>query len=133
MGLRVCTEGHRLELLQMPWQATVPEEQHLSPELENCLTEEVSKLVHKGAVSLVDHPQPDSFVSRMFLVPKRGQLPQTNNGSPGADKMKANHLLKDLLQKGDWMVKLDLKDAYFAVPIHQQHHQYLQVCWKGKS
>ena len=45
--------------------------------------------------------------------------------------MEGIHLVKDMLQKGDWMVKLDLKDAYFAVPIHPDHRRYLQVQWKG--
>ena len=48
-------------------------------------------------------------------------------------KMEGIHLLKDMLQEGDWMVKLDLKDAYFAVLIHQDHCRYLhvQTHWKG--
>ena len=45
--------------------------------------------------------------------------------------MEGIYFLKDMLQEGDWMVKLDLKDVYIAVPIHQDHRQYLQTHWKG--
>ena len=34
--------------------------------------------------------------------------------------MEGIHVLKDLLQAGDYMVKVDLKDAYFMVPIHEE-------------
>ena len=30
-------------------------------------------------------------------------------------------MLKHLIQKGDWMIKIDLKDAYFTVPIDLPH------------
>ena len=30
-------------------------------------------------------------------------------------KMEGIHMLRDLLKKGDFMVKLDLKDVYFTV------------------
>ena len=29
------------------------------------------------------------------------------------------HILKDLQKLGDWMTKVDLRDAYFMVPIHK--------------
>ena len=45
-------------------------------------------------------------------------------------KMEGLHLLPDLLQPGDWMVKLDLKDAYLQVLIHQEHQPLLTLQWK---
>ena len=39
-------------------------------------------------------------------------------------------MLRDLLKKGDFMVKLDLKDAYFTVPVWIGHQKYLRFLWK---
>ena len=33
-------------------------------------------------------------------------------------KMEGIHTLKDLLRRSNWMTKVDLKDAYFMIPIH---------------
>ena len=35
--------------------------------------------------------------------------------------MEGIHTLKRLLKKDDWLVKIDLKEAYFSVPISQNH------------
>jgi len=40
-------------------------------------------------------------------------------------------MIKDMVQPGDWLAKLDLKDAYFLVPLHQNHQKYLQFYWQG--
>jgi len=47
-------------------------------------------------------------------------------------KMEGLHLLPDLLQSQDWMVKMDLKDAYLQVPIHPDHQHLLSFQWEGK-
>lgn len=39
-------------------------------------------------------------------------------------------MLRDLLTKGEFMVKIDLKDAYFTVPIWKNHKTYLRFLWK---
>jgi len=39
-------------------------------------------------------------------------------------------MLKDLLRKGDYMIKTDLKNAYLTVPIWQNHQKYLQFLWR---
>uniref|UniRef100_A0A1X7UZQ7 Reverse transcriptase domain-containing protein n=1 Tax=Amphimedon queenslandica TaxID=400682 RepID=A0A1X7UZQ7_AMPQE len=46
--------------------------------------------------------------------------------------MEGIHTLKSLLRKGDWHVKIDLKDAYFSIPIKQQHRKFLCFQFKNK-
>ena len=41
-------------------------------------------------------------------------------------KMKSIKTVKGLLQKGDWLVKLDLKDTYLTIPIHRSYCKYLR-------
>ena len=36
----------------------------------------------------------------------------------------------DLLQPNDWLGKIDLKDAYFVVPIWEKHQKFLRFVWK---
>ena len=52
------------------------------------------------------------------------------------DKTRAEALtrvVKSLIQKGDWMVKLDLKDAFLSVPIHPTHRKYLRFQWEEQA
>ena len=40
--------------------------------------------------------------------------------------------LKDVVLPGDYMVKLDLQDAYLTVPMDRSVCKYLRFCWKGE-
>ena len=46
--------------------------------------------------------------------------------------MEGLHILPDLNQAQGWMIKMDLKDAYIQVPIHQEYQHLLQFQWNGK-
>ena len=48
-------------------------------------------------------------------------------------KMKGIHTLKSLVLEGDWLVKVDLKDAYFSVPISQENKKFLCFQFEDKS
>ena len=45
-------------------------------------------------------------------------------------KMEGIHILRDLMRPNDWLGKIDLKDAYFVVPIWENHKKYLRFLWK---
>ena len=40
-------------------------------------------------------------------------------------KMEGIQTFKSLVKRGDWLVKVDLTDAYFSVSIHQDHRRFL--------
>ena len=75
----------------------------------------------KGAIKLVQANTKNQFLSSIFIVPKKdsGHLPMTklnklNKHIPYIHfKMEDLFLLKEML-KGDYMCKIDLKDAYFS-------------------
>ena len=46
-------------------------------------------------------------------------------------KMESIRTAKRLIQMGDWLVKLDLKDAYFTVSIHLSHQKISQALVAG--
>jgi hypothetical protein len=75
----------------------------------------------------------------MFIVPKKdgGNRPVINLKPLNQFlvyehfKMEGIHMLRDLLKQDDYLVKIDLKDAYLTVPIWKHHQKYLRFLWKG--
>ena len=92
------------------------------------------------AISVVD-PCPQQFISTLFLVekgPGTGEfrpvinLKALNRFLPKEKfKMEGLHTARSLLREGDYMMKLDLKDAYYAVLIHPESRKYLRFQFKG--
>lgn len=101
--------------------------------------EEVQSLLRKGAVA-VANPCQDQFISRLFLVTKKdGSFRPVVNLKPlncfvqkCHFKMEGSGMIKDLLQTGDWMSTLDLKDAYLSVSVTQEHRKYLRFIWDDR-
>jgi hypothetical protein len=42
-------------------------------------------------------------------------------------------MVRTLLRPADYLMKLDLQDAYFMVPIHEQHKKYLRLAFEGRT
>ena len=98
----------------------------------------IKDLISKGAIKVVS-PQEDQFTSTVFLVRKEnGDFRPVINLRPLNQflvkekfKMEGLHVVRSIIHQGDFMMKLDLKDAYYAIPIYQQHRRYLRFVFQG--
>lgn len=64
------------------------------------------------------------FISSLFLLPKKsGSFRPVINLKPL--NIKSIHTAIEILNYGDYMVSLDLKDAYLSVPIFSPYRKYL--------
>lgn len=46
--------------------------------------------------------------------------------------MKSLELLRDILKQGDFICKLNLKDAYFGMPLAKELKKFVRFHWEGE-
>ena len=128
--------GYHIEFTQTPVQAVLPPLLLFSEEETLVIDDKVKRAIHKAPLQ----DQEPGFVSSLFIVRKKGggqrpviNLQATNHFVEYSHfKMEGMHMLHDLLRKDDYMLKLDLKDAYLmVVPVWVNHQKYLRFPWKG--
>ena len=103
------------------------------------LTQELQNLIRKGAVEPA--PQSPGFYSRLFLVQKASgswrpiiDLSTLNDYITSSRfHMKTPRSVLSSIRPGDWMISLDLQDAYLQVPVHHDSRRYLRFVVAGKS
>lgn len=106
------------------------------------LRQEIGALLQKEAIEQLDAPTHEGgFYSTYFIIPKKdGGL------RPILDLRHLNTHLKTLrfhmlrtkevlhsIRKNDWFTTIDLKDAYFHVPIAPHHRQFLRFAFEGRA
>jgi hypothetical protein len=94
---------------------------------------------HAGKAIEKTMPRGRGFLSTLFLVPKKDgrQRPVINlkslNKFVQTEYLEGIHVLRDLLRAGDWMAKVDLKDAYFMLPIREEDRAFLKFSLKNDT
>lgn len=100
----------------------------------------IEDLLAKGVIWEVKL-QDDQFTSTLFLVQKENgdYRPVINLCALNwflakeSFKMEGLQVVKSLIQQGDFMMKLDLKDVYYALPIHPSHRKYLRFIYQDRT
>ena len=98
----------------------------------------VHKLVEKGIITKKS-PIPGQIVSSIFLRPKKDgsyrlilNLKRFNEAvSHYHFKMDSLSTITNLVTKNCFMAAIDLKDAYFSIPIRSLERNFLSFIWKG--
>ena len=124
-------KGLKIPFLEKPSQNQSQTEIKMSQEEKKLVDIEVQELLRKGTITPARGSK-DQFVSNIFLRPKKDgrfrpiiNLKKLNQFIPYSHfKMEGLKQLKDLLRQNDLMVKIDLEDAYFSIPLHPE----TQVC-----
>lgn len=130
-------KGYKIPFVEIPPSRQIPAFTFSVAE-STTISMEVKGLLDKQAI--VQVASSEGFVSNVFLVPKGGSrwrlilnLKALNVYTEHKHfKMEDIRGVKDLLSRGEYMCKLDLKDAYLSVPISPSHQKYLQFRWEGK-
>jgi len=100
---------------------------------------ENDKLITKGVI-VPWSPEKGNFVSTIFLRPKKDGSHRTIlNLKQFKEFVEYDHFVMDTLETtismmkpGCYMALVDLKDAYYTVPIDFSHQIYLKFCFDGQ-
>lgn len=139
----IVRHGLRLELTEMPVQQSLPH-RILAPEQEEAFRAEVQALLEKKGIKVLEYlqerPAPRTYVSAGFCVPKPdGWRPVidmrglNNSVVKRHFKMESLKTVRELIQSGDFMVKIDIKDAYLHVPVAEEHQPFLRFNFDHKT
>ena len=103
------------------------------------LEKEVAEMLQKEAIEEVSAGTP-GFYNRLFLVQKA-----SGAWRPVLDVSRLNHFVAktkfsmetnqsvlSAIHQGDWLISMDMKDAYFHVPIHETSRKYLRFMFNGQ-
>ena len=101
------------------------------------MDKEVSDLMAKGAIEYASGP---GFTSPLFTIPKKtGELRPVlnlralNQFLPSKHfKMETIQHVCQLINPGDYLTSIDLRDAFLHVPMHQSSRKFLQFRWRDR-
>ena len=100
---------------------------------------EVEKLLSKGVIEPAQHEQGE-ILSNIFIRPKTDgtyrlilNLKEFNkNVSYYHFKMDTLNTIINLMSPDCYMASLDLKDAYYSIPVMKEHRKYLRFLFNGR-
>ena len=138
--VEVLREGYRILFSRRPplSDQPLPMPSYTSSSIRGkALEQEFQDLLHKQAIEQA--PQTPGFYSRLFVVQKDSGAWRpiidlsTLNTYIASQRfhMETPQSVLRSIRQGDWMISLDLQDAYLQVPIHPELRRYLRFTMGG--
>ena len=128
-----AVSGYKIEIVCEPNRVQKPNKIVFSEEEKQLIDLEVHKMFQKGAIRHALFA-PKQFISNLFVIPY--VVHPVINSKPLNEFVRYHHFkmeglnsLLDLLSGAEYFTTIDLKDAYFTIPIHPDHYKYLRFKW----
>ena len=110
-----------------------------APEEEAIIRSEISSLLAKQVIEPAEH-EPGEIISNIFLRPKKDgshrlilNLKELNQSVSYVHfKMETLSSILKLVEQNAFMAAVDLKDAYYSVPVCKEDRKYLRFWWDGQ-
>ena len=132
--------GCKIDLTQTPYQSHIPNTPKFSEEEMTVIDKELENMLNKQVIKLTEHEEGE-FISGIFLRPKKeaGKFRLILNLKPFNKFVHAEHFKMDtittcieLMSQNCYMASIDLRDAYYSIPIDKSDQKYLKFFWRGK-
>ena len=131
-------KGYKIPLIKNPIQTVYPPETKFSYDDEIHCKNAVSDLLSKGAIKKCN-PCEGQFLSTYLLRDKPNgdkrfilNLKNLNRYVKNDHfKMEDKKTVIYFLNQGDYMATIDLKDAFFIIPIHKKYRKFLRFSFQG--
>ena len=138
-GVLDMVSGTHIDFQSIPVQTCPKISSKLSPQECTTIQNEISNLLSKSVI-VETHHDPGEFISPIFVRPKKdGTTRIILNLQALNEHVVYIHFKIDtlkntisLMKPNCFMASIDLKDAYYSVPIAQAHQKYLKFQWENK-
>lgn len=132
-----CVQGYSLPFTRIPTQRKIPRPKQFTNIELSKVKESIQELLLKNAIQKCKSKK-NQFISSYFLVSKPNHtfrfilnLKALNKFiSPPHFKLEDYRSVKNLISQDVFMASIDLKDAYFLIPINKKHRKYLRFIFE---
>ena len=139
-NILTAVSGYKIEFgPALPTQFRAPRPTNVSKIQAIGMDLQIAKFLEKGVIVKSAH-EPDEFISNVFLREKKDGSYRIILNLKNLNQWAAYHHFKmdtiqtcniSLMKPGCYMASIDLRDAYFSIPVHASHQKYLKFMWKG--
>ena len=135
--IRNTVSGCSIDLISTPHQSVLPRPLVTSLEETDIINKEIKIMLDKQVIVPCDH-EVGEFLSGIFIRPKKDpgkfrvilNLKQFNEFvTPEHFKMDTINTCIELMNRECYMASIDLRDAYYSIPMALEYQKYLKFVW----